>query len=109
MQYEAQIAELEGQVEELKPFKAEAEQLRADKAAAELTAKQQELTRFAEAQGLDVQMEAVAEAIQKADYAALVAEALRVEKPVPRPVVAAYAMGAGIAAKGEFDDLLGRD
>ena len=30
MQYEAQIAELEGQVEELKPFKAEAEQLRAD-------------------------------------------------------------------------------
>lgn len=72
MQYEAQIAELEGQVEELKPFKAEAEQLRADKAAAELAAKQQELTCFAEAQGLDVQAEVVAEAIQKADYAALV-------------------------------------
>lgn len=109
MQYEAQIAELEAQVEELKPFKAEAEQLRADKAAAELAAKQQELTCFAEAQGLDVQAEVVAEAIQKADYAALVAEALKAEKPAPRPVVAAYAMSAGIAAKGEYDDLLGRD
>lgn len=51
----------------------------------------------------------MAEAIQKADYAALVAEALKAEKPAPRPVVAAYAMSAGIAAKGEYDDLLGRD
>ena len=41
--------------------------------------------------------------------AALVAEALKAEKPAPRPVVAAYAMSAGIAAKGEYDDLLGRD
>lgn len=93
---------------ELKPFQAEVEQLRADRAAAELAAKQQELTRFAEAQGLDVQAEAVAEAIQKADYAALVAEALRAEKPTAKPVVAAYAMSAGIPAKGEYDDLLSR-
>ena len=55
---------------ELDPIKAEVEQLRADKAAAELAAKQQELTRFAEAQGLDIKETAVAEAIQKADYAA---------------------------------------
>lgn len=96
-------------MEELEPFRAEAEQLRADKAAAELAAKQQELTRFAQAQGLDIQAEGVAEAIRKADYAALVAEALKVEQPAPRPVVAAYAMSAGIAAKGEYDDLLGRD
>lgn len=34
---------------ELEPFKAEAEQLKQDKAAAELAAKQQELTIFAEA------------------------------------------------------------
>lgn len=66
----ARIAELEGQVTELTPFKAEVEQLRADKAAAELAAKQQELTRFAAAQGLDVKENAVAEAIQNADYAA---------------------------------------
>ena len=64
--------------------------------------------RFAEAQGLDVQAEAVAEAIRKADYAALVAEALREEKPTAKPVVAAYAMSAGIPAKGEYDDLLSR-
>ncbi len=108
MHKDARIAELEAQVTELTPFKAEAEQLRADKAAAELAAKQQELTRFAEAQGLDIQAEAVAEAIRKADYAALVAEALREEKPAAKPVIAAYAMSAGIAAKGEYDDLLGR-
>lgn len=107
-QKDARIAELEAKVTELKPFQAEVEQLRADRAAAELAAKQQELTRFAEAQGLDVQAEAVAEAIQKADYAALVAEALRAEKPAAKPVVAAYAMSAGIPAKGEYDDLLSR-
>lgn len=107
-QRDARIAELEAKVTELTPFQAEVEQLRADRAAAELAAKQQELTRFAEAQGLDVQAEAVAEAIRKADYAALVAEALREEKPTAKPVVAAYAMSAGIPAKGEYDDLLSR-
>ena len=100
--------ELEAQAAELTPIKAEVEQLRADKAAAELAAKQQELTRFAEAQGLDVKETAVAEAIQKADYAALVAESMKHEKPVTKPVVASYAMGGGIAAKGEYDDLLGK-
>ena len=105
MQKDARIAELEAQVTELTPFKAEAEQLRADKAAAELAAKQQELTRFAEAQGLDVQAEAVAKAIETADYAALVAQALREEKPAAKPVVAGYAMSAGISAKGEYDVL----
>ena len=72
------------------------------------TAWRAELTRFAEAQGLDIQAEAVAEAIRKADYAALVAEALRAEKHAAKPVIAAYALSAGIAAKGEYDDLLGR-
>lgn len=105
---DSRIAELETQVAELEPYRAEAEQLRADKAAAELAAKQQELTRFAEAQGLDVKADVIAEAIEKADYAALVAEAIKVEKPAAKPVVAAYAMGGGIAAKGEYDDLLGK-
>ena len=86
----------------------EVEQLRADKAAAELAAKQQELTRFAEAQGLDAKEAAIAEAIQKADYAALVAESMKKEKTETKPVVASYAMGGGITAKGEYDDLLGK-
>ena len=68
--------------------------------------KQQELTRFAETQGLDVKETAVAEAIQNADYAALVAESMKKEKTVTKPVVASYAMGGGITAKGEYDDLL---
>lgn len=105
---DSRIAELETQVAELKPYKAEAEKLRADKAAAELAAKRQELTHFAEAQGLDVKADVIAEAIEKADYAALVAEAIKAEKPATKPVIAAYAMGGGIAARGEYDDLLGR-
>lgn len=70
---DAYITVLEAQVEELTPFKAEAERLRADKAAAELAAKQQELTAFAEGQGLDLKDAAVVEAIQKVDYEALIA------------------------------------
>lgn len=66
------------------------------------------MTRFAEAQGLDVKETAVAEAIQKADYAALVAESMKKEKTETKPVVASYAMGGGITAKGEYDDLLGK-
>ena len=73
--------ELEAQVTEFTPFKAEAEQLRADKAAAELAAKQQELTRFAEAQGTGYSGGSrERRPFGKADYAALVAEALREEK-----------------------------
>ena len=102
------IAGLETQVAELTPFKAEAEQLRAEKAAAELAARQQELTRFAETQGLDLKADVSAEAIRKADYATLVAEVVKAEKPAVRPVVASYAMGGGIAARGEYDDLLGK-
>ena len=36
------------------------------------------------------------------------AETAAEEKPAAKPVIAAYAMSAGIAAKGEYDDLLGR-
>lgn len=50
----------------------------------------------------------MAEAIQKADYAALVAETMKTDKPAAKPVVASYAMGGGITAKGEYDDLLGK-
>ena len=102
---DARIAELEAQVAELTPFKSQAEALEAEKAAAELTAKQTELMHFAEAQGLDPKAEAVAAAIQNVDYAALIAEVNKNGKPGVKPMVASYAMG-GIAAKGEYDDLL---
>ena len=72
---------------------------------AELNAKQAELTHFAEAQGLDPKAEAVANAIQNVDYAALIAEVTKNGKPGAKPQVASYAMG-GISARGEYDDLL---
>lgn len=102
---DARIAELEAQVAALEPYKAQAEALEAEKAAAELTAKQAELTHFAETQGLDPKEEAVANAIQNVDYAALIAEVTKNGKQGVKPVVASYAMG-GIAAKGKYDDLL---
>ena len=102
---DARIAELEAQVAELEPFKARVEALEAEKAAAELIAKQTELTHFAEAQGLDPKAEAVANAIQNVDYAALIAEVTKNGKPGAKPQVASYAMG-GISTRSEYDDLL---
>ncbi|MBQ8622573.1 MAG: hypothetical protein IJ422_09730 [Oscillospiraceae bacterium] len=105
---DTRIAELEAKVAELEPFKAEAEQLKQDKAAAELAAKQQELTSFAETQGLDVKETAIAEAIQKADYAALVAAAVKQPKSAAKPTMASYALNGGLATKGDYDDLLAK-
>ena len=103
---DARIAELEAQVSQLEPFKAEAEALKAEKAAAELAAKRQELSAFAEAQGLDVKAENVASAIAELNYAALIAEANRAKKAEAKPTVAAYALTSGLAVKGEYGDLL---
>ena len=66
---------------------------------------EKQVEHFAEAQGLDPKAEAVAAAIQNVDYAALIAEVNKNGKPGVKPMVASYAMG-GIAAKGEYDDLL---
>ena len=82
------------------------EKLKAEKEAAELAAKQQELTAFAEAQGLDVKTENVASAIAELNYAALIAEANKVKKNDVKPTVAAYALTSGLAVKGEYGDLL---
>lgn len=94
---------------ELTPYKAEAETLKAEKAAAELAAKQQELTAFAEAQGLDPKSETIAAAIQNIDYAALVAEAMKLDKKSEtKPTVASYAMTEGMNMNGDYGDLLGK-
>lgn len=106
---DARIAELEAQVAELTPFKAEAEKLRQEKADAELAAKRQELTAFAEAQGLDTQSEAIAAAIQEVDYAFLMAEAIKQsKKPQPKTTLASFAVAGGMPLGGEYDDLLGK-
>lgn len=83
------------------------ETLKAEKAAAELAAKQKELTAFAETQGLDVKEETVAAAIRDVDYAAVIASAMKQDpKSGAKPVVAAYAMTNGLSANGEYGDLL---
>lgn len=109
---DARIAELDAQVSELGPYREEAETLKAEKAAAELAARQQELTTFAQAQGLDIAEAAIAQAIQSADYAALVAAAVKAsagKQPEGKPAVASYAMAGGMPIRGnEYDDLLGK-
>jgi len=108
-QKDARIAELETQVAELTPIKAEAEKLRQEKADAELAAKRQEMTAFAEAQGLDTQSEAVATAIQEVNYASLMAEAMKQnKKPQPKPTLASFALAGGMSLGSEYDDLLGK-
>lgn len=106
---DTRIAELEAQVDELTPFRAEAEKLRQEKADAELAAKRQELSAFAESQGLDTQSEAVAAAIQEVNYAFLMAEAMKQnKKPQPKPTLASFAVAGGMPLGGEYDDLLGK-
>lgn len=106
---DARIAELEAQVDELTPFKAEAEKLRQEKADTALAAKRQELTAFAESQGLDTQSEAVVAAIQEVNYAFLMAEAMKQnKKPQSKPTLASFAVAGGMPLGGEYDDLLGK-
>lgn len=106
---DARIAELEAQVAELTPFKAEAEKLRQEKADAELATKRQELTAFAETQGLDTQSEAIAAAIQEVNYESLVAETMKQnKKSQPKPTLASFAVAGGMPLGGEYDDLLGK-
>ncbi len=105
----ARLAELEAQVAELTPYKAEAETLKAEKAASELAAKQQELTAFAEAQGLDPKADAVVEAIKNVDHAALIAEVMKQnDKKHAGKITAAYIAPNGMAMNGEYGDLLSK-
>ena len=98
---------MEAQVAELTPFKAEAEALKQEKVAAELAAKQQELSAFAQAQGLDLTNEAVAGAIKDVNYAAIIAETVKLDKKSdPKPAVASFAMTSGLTMAGEYGDLL---
>ncbi len=106
---DARIAELESQVAELTPFRAEAEKLRQEKADAERAAKRQELTAFAEAQGLDMQSEAVTAAIQEVNYESLMAETMKQnKKSQPKPTLASFVMSGSMPLGGEYDDLLAK-
>ena len=69
-------AELEQQIAELIPVKEEIERIRAEKAAKEIAEKKESLKAYAAAEGLNVESEAIANAIESMDYSALVAEVM---------------------------------
>ena len=64
----AQIADLSAQIEALRAVEAEMEAIRAQKAAEELAAKQEMARAYAQKQGLDIEQEAVASAVESLDY-----------------------------------------
>lgn len=67
-------ASLKAQIEELKAFKAELEAIREREAEEKLNSKKATLKEYASAEGLDVENEIIAEAIDNLNYEALVAE-----------------------------------
>ena len=92
-----QCADLEAQIEELKGYKAELEQLKAEREDAERKAKREELKAYAEAEGLDVENEIIASAIENMDHALLVSEVMKQknakkEEPAKISVVATFDM-----------------
>lgn len=73
---EARCKELEAKVAELEVFKAELDQIHAEREAAEMEAKRNELRTFAAEEGLDVEDEVIAEAIQSMNHEKLMAEVI---------------------------------
>lgn len=69
-------AELEAQIEALNQVKAELDQIKAEREKAELDEKKNELREYAIAEGLNVEDEAVARAIDEMDHAALMSEVM---------------------------------
>ena len=70
-------AELEAEIEELKGFKAELEQIRAEEAAQKIQAQKNELRDFAIAEGLNPEDEVIAQFIENMDHASLMSEAMK--------------------------------
>lgn len=69
-------AELEAQIEALNQVKAELDQIKAEREKAELDEKKNELREYAIAEGLNVEDETVARAIDEMDHAALMSEVM---------------------------------
>ncbi len=100
--------EAEQQETELATLRTEAETLRAEKTEAEQEAKRQEMRRFAETHGLDVESEAVANAIANVDYAALMAESTAAAKEPLKAQMASYTLSASGIQTEAYGGLLAR-
>ena len=91
----AENESLKAQLTEFPALKAEVETLRAEKEEAAKQARREQLTRFAEAQKLDMASEVVQAAIAAGDYETLVAETMKQAAPA-KPAAAAVAISASI-------------
>ena len=104
---DARIAELEA---ELKRVNAELESFKQEKALAELQAKQEKVKSFASKQGLDVEDEAVAEAIANLDYEAIANLSMEAaeSKEESSPAEMTMASYVDMDIPGKYGDLLNR-
>ena len=71
-----ECAELKAEIEELRVAKAELDQIKAEREEAELNAKKSQLRDYAIAEGLNVEDENIARAIEEMDHATLVSEVM---------------------------------
>lgn len=93
------ISALEKRVGELEPLERENKDLKAKIAEGEAEATRREMREFAAAYNLDVEDDAVKDAIEKMDLMALMAQSTKASKPEAKPVVAAHALSGGIQAE----------
>lgn len=106
------IAELQERIKVLEQCEAELNKLKSEIAAAELKKEQDKASNFAQKQGLDVNDEKVAKAINDVDYkaiASLVMEKEPEEKKNENGVaIASFTMTEGMTISGEYGGLLER-
>lgn len=94
-------AELEAQIEALNQVKAELDQIKAEREKAELDEKKAELREYAIAEGLNVEDETVARAIDEMDHAALMSEVMsRKNSKKEADTQVAYVASFDIGVKG---------
>lgn len=77
---EAQIEALNQQIAELTPYKERIEAMEAEAAAKALAEKREKMKAYAQKNGLDIEDQVIAEAIENMNYEALVAQVMEVEE-----------------------------
>ena len=117
MALEAEIADLkaakaalDAEIERLRAFEVEIAAYHAAKEAEELARKQEQARAFAQKQGLDIEQEAVASAIESLDYTKIAELSMAQEAVVETPVVsvASFATTEPMKIKSRFENVLKR-
>lgn len=103
---EEEIATLRAQLETMEEVKKAYETMKAEAEAAELAAKQEKAKAFAQLQGLDVEKEAVANAIAELNYEAIASLSMEANESKEEKKEATFAMVSEMEIGGEYGDLL---